>query len=190
MFRQFSPRQSPHAATQLSPYFLQEHRFDPHGFFESFLHLQRINLRNVSGATGRFVVIGTNPSSSIFHPQSNGLSAEVSRFFHTTTCRCTRKAWYLAAPSVGGNFSGTNPELLFVIMSWNLTYLKHSIHIFCISSVMSCLSHNYFSSDQRTNKQVWLPPSNRGSVHMTEYVNNSWAYCPSDIFFSGVYPIN
>ena len=52
-----SPRQSTHAATQYSPFFLHE-QFVEQGLFEESLHLQRTNLSKSAGAAGCSVHAG------------------------------------------------------------------------------------------------------------------------------------
>ena len=47
---QSSPRQSPQAATHFSPLRKQEHKREPHVFFDDVLQLQRIKFRILAGA--------------------------------------------------------------------------------------------------------------------------------------------
>ena len=122
-FLQPSPLQSPHAGTQFSPNFLHVHRLVPHGLLVLFLHLHRRNFRRWSGATGWSVVIGESDPLSICQPQSVGSSAVVSSCCQTTSWRWTLMLWYFAALSVGGNFSGTRPQLAVDTMSWNFEHL-------------------------------------------------------------------
>ena len=86
-FLQFSPRQSPQAATQFKPNFLHVHRLVLHGFLDVFLQLQRTNLSIESGATGVSVVTGTKTSSTIFQPQSRGFNTDVFSVFQITIWR-------------------------------------------------------------------------------------------------------
>ena len=126
-FRQCSPRQSPQAGTHFRPNLRHVHRLLLQGFFESFLHLQRINFNKLSGAIGSSVGIGTRLlSSPCFQPHSNGSPTETSRASHTIICRCARKLCYFAAPSVGGNFSGVKPLWPVVTISWNFEHLRES----------------------------------------------------------------
>ena len=126
-FRQCSPRQSPQAGTHFKPNFRHVHRLLLHGFFESFLHLQRMNFNKLSGAIGSSVGMGTRLLfSPRFQPHCNGSPTETSRVSHTIICRCARKLCCFAAPSVGGNFAGIKPQRPVVIISWNFEHLRES----------------------------------------------------------------
>ena len=120
---QCCPLQSPHAATQAKPYFLQVQRLLPHGFFASFLHLHRMNLSKWSGAIGLSVVMGIRMPSSLFQPHLVGSKTNVFNVCHTIIWRWTLILWYFAAPSVGGNFPGTRPQNPVVIIPWNFEHL-------------------------------------------------------------------
>src|SRR6056300_193175 len=71
-FSQFSPLQSPQAATHLSPCLRHEQMLLPHGFFVVDLHLQRTKLNKSADAASKSVNIGVSWLFSIVQPHCVG----------------------------------------------------------------------------------------------------------------------
>ena len=106
VFLQNSPRQSPQADTHFKPLRKQEHKREPHVFFEVVLQLQRMKFSISAGAGSRSVFIGSKVSFVFLQPQFSGFKHSRSKVVHWAICKWTLNAWKYIALSEGGRFCG------------------------------------------------------------------------------------